>query len=96
MDSSRNRRSTKFVQDSGCYRKLRLDALELAYLVTDGAGFIGSAFVLQCLAEQESPVIVLDKLTYAGNPENLALVAQGIRYRFVYGDIDDAYWLAAS
>jgi dTDP-glucose 4,6-dehydratase len=58
-------------------------------LVTGGAGFIGSAFVLQWLAERRTPVIVLDKLTYAGNLENLTLVAQDTRYRFVCGDIVD-------
>jgi dTDP-glucose 4,6-dehydratase len=58
-------------------------------LVTGGAGFIGSAFVLQWLSEQRAPVTVLDKLTYAGNLENLALVAQDTRYRFVCGDIMD-------
>ena len=58
-------------------------------LVTGGAGFIGSAFVLQWLAEQRSVVTVLDKLTYAGNLENLASVEQDSRYRFVRGDIAD-------
>jgi dTDP-glucose 4,6-dehydratase len=58
-------------------------------LVTGGAGFIGSNFVLQWLAEQRTPVTVLDKLTYAGNLENLASVQQDSRYRFVCGDIVD-------
>ena len=58
-------------------------------LVTGGAGFIGSNFVLQWLAEQQTPVAVLDKLTYAGNLENLASVQQESRYRFVCGDIVD-------
>jgi dTDP-glucose 4,6-dehydratase len=58
-------------------------------LVTGGAGFIGSNFVLQWLAEQRTPVMVLDKLTYAGNLENLASVQQDSRYRFVCGDIVD-------
>ena len=58
-------------------------------LVTGGAGFIGSAFVLQWLAERRTPVTVLDKLTYAGNLENLAAVEQNSRYRFVHGDIVD-------
>ena len=58
-------------------------------LVTGGAGFIGSNFVLQWLAEQRTPVTVLDKLTYAGNLENLASVRQDSRYRFVCGDIVD-------
>jgi dTDP-glucose 4,6-dehydratase len=42
--------------------------------VTGGAGFIGSNFVLDWLAEQDEPVVVIDKLTYAGNMENLATV----------------------
>lgn len=41
-------------------------------LVTGGAGFIGSNFVLNWLANQQEAVVVLDKLTYAGNPDNLA------------------------
>ncbi len=58
-------------------------------LVTGGAGFIGSNFVLQWLADQRTPVTVLDKLTYAGNLENLASVQQDSRFRFVCGDIVD-------
>jgi len=58
-------------------------------LVTGGAGFIGSNFVLLWLAEQQAPVTVLDKLTYAGNPESLAPVEFDPRYRFVCGDIAD-------
>ncbi len=58
-------------------------------LVTGGAGFIGSNFVLQWLAEQQTPVTVLDKLTYAGNLESLAPVEFEPGYRFVHGDITD-------
>jgi dTDP-glucose 4,6-dehydratase len=58
-------------------------------LVTGGAGFIGSAFVLQWFTRQRAPLTVLDKLTYAGNLESLAPVAQDTRYRFVCGDIAD-------
>jgi dTDP-glucose 4,6-dehydratase len=58
-------------------------------LVTGGAGFIGSAFVLEWLAEQRKSVTVLDKLTYAGNLESLASVEKDRRYRFVRGDIVD-------
>ena len=64
-------------------------SLKLPILVTGGAGFIGSAFVLHWLTEQRTAVTVLDKLTYAGNLENLASVEQDIRYRFVCGDIAD-------
>lgn len=60
-------------------------------LVTGGAGFIGSAFVRMSLATDSSTRIInLDKLTYAGNLENLESVAQDPRYRFVNGDICDA------
>jgi GDP-mannose 4,6 dehydratase len=58
-------------------------------LVTGGAGFIGSNFVLQWLAEQPAAITVLDKLTYAGNMESLATVEFDSRYRFVCGDIAD-------
>ncbi len=64
-------------------------SLNSPVLVTGGAGFIGSNFVLQWLAGQRTPVTVLDKLTYAGNLENLASVQQDSRYRFVCGDIVD-------
>ena len=60
-------------------------------LVTGGAGFIGSAFVRMTL-EGSAParLVTLDKLTYAGNMENLAPVAGDARHRFVRGDICDA------
>ncbi|MGP8173724.1 MAG: dTDP-glucose 4,6-dehydratase [Terracidiphilus sp.] len=64
-------------------------SLNSPIFVTGGAGFIGSNFVLQWLAERQAPVTVLDKLTYAGNLENLASVEQDSRYRFVRGDILD-------
>jgi dTDP-glucose 4,6-dehydratase len=59
-------------------------------LVTGGAGFIGSAFVRMTIGETDWRVINLDKLTYAGNLENLAQVDADPRYRFVHGDICDA------
>lgn len=58
-------------------------------LLTGGAGFIGSNFVLQWLAAEGTPVVNLDKLTYAGNLGNLESVAADGRYKFVYGDIGD-------
>jgi len=63
----------------------------MKFLVTGGAGFIGSAFVRLLLGSADSPrVINLDKLTYAGNLENLEAVAKHANYRFVHGDICDA------
>jgi dTDP-glucose 4,6-dehydratase len=61
----------------------------MAILVTGGAGFIGSNFVLEWLAGGPEPVVVLDKLTYAGNLENLASVRGDERLTFVHGDIAD-------
>ena len=58
-------------------------------LVTGGAGFIGSNFVLHWLREESASVLNLDKLTYAGNPANLASVGQDARYKFLQGDICD-------
>jgi dTDP-glucose 4,6-dehydratase len=58
-------------------------------LVTGGAGFIGSAFIRLVIAETGHHVVNLDKLTYAGNLENLVPVDASDRYRFVHGDICD-------
>jgi dTDP-glucose 4,6-dehydratase len=58
-------------------------------LVTGGAGFIGSNFVLDWLAAGGEPVVNLDKLTYAGNRENLASLQGDERHVFVQGDIGD-------
>jgi dTDP-glucose 4,6-dehydratase len=58
-------------------------------LVTGGAGFIGSAFVRMLRAETDWRVVNFDKLTYAGNLENLAGIADDDRYRFVRADICD-------
>ena len=58
-------------------------------LVTGGAGFIGSAFVRLLIGDTDWRVVNLDKLTYAGNLENLAPVEKNERYRFVQGDICD-------
>jgi dTDP-glucose 4,6-dehydratase len=59
-------------------------------LVTGGAGFIGSNFVLDWLNQSDEPVINLDKLTYAGNLENLASLQGDSRHIFISGDIGDA------
>jgi dTDP-glucose 4,6-dehydratase len=59
-------------------------------LVTGGAGFIGSNFVLDWLSQSDEPVLNLDKLTYAGNRENLASIQADSRHVFVQGDIGDS------
>ncbi len=59
-------------------------------LVTGGAGFIGSNFILDWCATGAEPVVNLDKLTYAGNLGNLAPLALDPRHVFVRGDIGDA------
>jgi dTDP-glucose 4,6-dehydratase len=64
-------------------------------LVTGGAGFIGSNFILDWFAQTDAsgtphPLVNLDKLTYAGNPANLASLAGRADYTFVHGDICDA------
>ena len=58
-------------------------------LVTGGAGFIGSNFVLEWLAQQRSPVVTLDLLSYAGNLANLHAVLNDPRHTFIRGDIAD-------
>ncbi|OIP15419.1 MAG: dTDP-glucose 4,6-dehydratase [Comamonadaceae bacterium CG_4_9_14_3_um_filter_60_33] len=63
-------------------------------LVTGGAGFIGANFVLDWLAQSDEPVITLDKLTYAGNPENLQSLQGDARHTLVQGDIGDAALVA--
>lgn len=65
-------------------------------LVTGGAGFIGSNFVRHLLATSDDQVVVLDKLTYAGNLANLEDFAGNPRYSFVRGDIADAETVAAA
>jgi len=58
-------------------------------LVTGGAGFIGSNFVLDWLASSDEPVVNLDALTYAGNLQNLASLQGHAKHHFVKGDITD-------
>ncbi|CAM8623520.1 RfbB dTDP-D-glucose 4,6-dehydratase [Burkholderiales bacterium] len=63
-------------------------------LVTGGAGFIGSNFVLDWLAAEEEPVVNLDALTYAGNAANLASLSGDARHTLVVGDICDTALVA--
>ena len=58
-------------------------------MVTGGAGFIGSNFILDWIANENSPVINLDKLTYAGNVRNLSGLKGDLRHIFAKGDIND-------
>ncbi|HCX33505.1 MAG TPA: dTDP-glucose 4,6-dehydratase, partial [Rhodocyclaceae bacterium] len=66
----------------------------MSILVTGGAGFIGSNFVIDWIAATGEPVINLDKLTYAGNPGNLRTLDGDARHRFVRGDIRDCALVA--
>ena len=63
-------------------------------LVTGGAGFIGANFVLDWLAGSNEPVINLDKLTYAGNLENLVSLKDNAGHIFAHGDIGDSALVA--
>src|ERR1039458_1166489 len=63
--------------------------MENTILVTGGAGFIGSNFVLQRMERDPASIVNLDKLTYAGNLRNLETLANERRHEFVHGDIAD-------
>jgi dTDP-glucose 4,6-dehydratase len=62
----------------------------ITHLVTGGAGFIGSNLVHHLAARDDARVVVLDKLTYAGNRDNLRDLEGGPRFSFVHGDVCDA------
>lgn len=64
------------------------------FLVTGGAGFIGSAVVRELISRADCKVVNVDKLTYAGNLESLASIADSPRYQFVHADICDAAAMA--
>ncbi len=59
-------------------------------LVTGGAGFIGANFILDWFTQSDEPIVNLDKLTYAGNLQSLATLANNPRHIFVQGDIGDS------
>ncbi|QRM35594.1 dTDP-glucose 4,6-dehydratase [Microvirga sp. VF16] len=69
---------------------MSLPSISKRILVTGGAGFIGSAVARHLINETEHQVLVLDKLTYAGNLDSLQPVANNPRYSFVQADILDA------
>jgi dTDP-glucose 4,6-dehydratase len=78
------------LREAACMMKRR-------WLVAGGLGFIGSAFVRNVLRDRDDvEITVLDAMTYAGNPANVADVAGDPRYRFVLGDIADAGALDAA
>ena len=66
----------------------------MSIIVTGAAGFIGSNFILNWLDHNTEKVIALDKLTYAGNLENLKSVQNNLNYEFVKGDIGDSNLVA--
>jgi dTDP-glucose 4,6-dehydratase len=68
----------------------------MTILVTGGAGFIGSNFVLDWLANGDEPVVCVDKLTYAGNLRNLAALAGDSRHHFIKAGIEDKAAIAAA
>ena len=62
----------------------------MTVLVTGGAGFIGTNFILEWIGNGDEAVVNLDKLTYAGNLGNLRAIADNPQHTFVHGDITDA------
>ena len=72
-----------------------MEASDLTILVTGGAGFIGTNFILEWLKASNESIVNLDKLTYAGNLGNLRSIADNPQHVFVRGDICDAELVAA-
>ena len=58
-------------------------------IVTGGCGFIGSNFIINAINEQNCKILNFDKLTYAGNKDNLSTISSSANYNFVNGDICD-------
>jgi dTDP-glucose 4,6-dehydratase len=71
------------------YGALPILSMSATILVTGGAGFIGSNFILQRMRQDAFSIVNLDKLTYAGNLRNLEAIAKDKRYEFVHADIGD-------
>ena len=69
--------------------EIKFPDMENTILVTGGAGFIGSNFILQRMERDSAAIVNLDKLTYAGNLRNLESIANQRRYEFAHGDIAD-------
>jgi dTDP-glucose 4,6-dehydratase len=92
--TNRNVTSGTRAKQSACESAERISDMENTILVTGGAGFIGSNFILQRMKQDaasvvNASVVNLDKLTYAGNLRNLETIAHDERYEFVHGDIAD-------
>jgi dTDP-glucose 4,6-dehydratase len=97
--------SRRFYEVSVFFLKRHRHVLKLLYfsdvwgndmiVVTGGAGFIGSNFVNDWLAFSDEPILNLDKLTYAGNLNNLKALSEDVRHVFVQGDICDRAQLEA-
>ena len=64
-------------------------------IVTGGAGFIGANFVRYALRQTEARIVVVDKLTYAGNLSTLAELLDDARFVFIQADITDSEAMAA-
>ncbi len=80
---------TRILSSAHCVARLIFESTHKMILVTGGAGFIGSNFVLDWIAQVGEPVVNLDALTYAGNLRSLASLQGDARHVFVQGDICD-------
>jgi len=76
-------------------RRGTIESDAMTILVTGGAGFIGSNFIRDWIAQSDEPVVNLDKLTYAGNLANLRDIEECSRYSFVHADIADTKRVSA-
>lgn len=67
---------------------------KMKFIITGGAGFIGSAVIRHIINNTNDSVVNIDKLTYAGNLESLASISDNSRYHFIQADICDATTIA--